>query len=100
MHKMIFVIGLSLGVWATAIGLTILGTYLTLKHFKNPPPHLDQAFALYPVSILKPMSGADPGLKENLKSFFELDYPQYELIFSVESKQDPCVGVIENLMAR
>src|ERR1039458_407701 len=35
---------------------------------------------LPPVSVLKPLHGTEPDLEENLKRFFDLDYPEYELL--------------------
>lgn len=51
-----------------------------------------------PVSILKPLKGADVGLRENLESFFLLDYPEYELIFSVASSDDPACAIVRELI--
>jgi ceramide glucosyltransferase len=45
-----------------------------------------------PVSILKPLHGKENGLEENLESFFNLDYPEFELIFCARSLADP--GII------
>lgn len=53
-----------------------------------------------PVSILKPLKGVDEGIKENLESFFNLQYPQYELLFSVEDPQDQACAIVEELMKR
>jgi ceramide glucosyltransferase len=50
-----------------------------------------------PVSILKPLTGLEPGLKENLKAFFELNYPAYELIFCFESPVDPAIDLVDSL---
>jgi ceramide glucosyltransferase len=36
-------------------------------------------------------------LKENLASSFRLDYPNYEIIFSVASETDPAVQVVKEL---
>jgi ceramide glucosyltransferase len=52
-----------------------------------------------PVSILKPLQGADPGLKVNLSSFCELDYPEYELIFCLEKSEDKALSLIKELQA-
>ncbi len=49
--------------------------------------------ALPPISILKPLKGADPGLARNLESFYGLDYPDYEIVFSFASRTDPAADV-------
>jgi len=51
------------------------------------------------VSVLKPLHGYDEGLEENLRSFFVQDYPEFELLFAVESEQDRAVPVVRRLMA-
>lgn len=80
--------------------MTLYGTWLSLKHFRSSPPHLDAPFNLYPISILKPLKGADEGLRENLRSFFTLDYPDYELIFSVAHSTDPAVQIVNELISK
>ena len=42
-----------------------------------------------PVTIFKPLKGLDEGLEENLRSFFHLDYPVYQLIFGVADARRP-----------
>ena len=51
-----------------------------------------------PISILKPLSGCDEGLEQNLRSFFEQDYPVFELLFSVRRADDAAVPVVEGLL--
>jgi ceramide glucosyltransferase len=85
--------------WLAAIALTLYGTFLALRALKSTPPHLDAPFGLYPVSILKPLKGIDNGIRENLVTFFELDYPEFELLFSVSDANDPARALVEELMA-
>jgi len=41
-----------------------------------------------PLTLLKPLHGAEPGLDAHLASFFEQDYPEYEIIFCARSADD------------
>jgi len=49
------------------------------------------------VSILKPLCGTRPTLYENLRSYFTLEYPMFELIFCVADEQDAALEVVERL---
>lgn len=51
------------------------------------------------VSVLKPLKGLDPGLADNLESFFRLDYPRYEVILGVADGDDPAVAVARRVAA-
>jgi cellulose synthase/poly-beta-1,6-N-acetylglucosamine synthase-like glycosyltransferase len=85
-------------VWVLGLSTTMLGSWNVLRKLSSTPPHLDAPFSLYPVSILKPLKGDEGGLlKENLDGFFKLDYPEYELIFSVAQYSDPARAVVESL---
>jgi ceramide glucosyltransferase len=53
-----------------------------------------------PVSVIKPVCGLEPMLEQNLESFFQLDYPAYELIFGARTPDDPAIAVIEALRWR
>ena len=52
-----------------------------------------------PISILKPLAGLDQDLEANLRTFFEQDYPTFEILFAVRTRQDPAVAVVEKLCA-
>jgi ceramide glucosyltransferase len=52
------------------------------------------------ISVLKPLAGVDEGLDDNLASFFEQRYPQFEILFAVRSAADPAIAVVETLQAR
>jgi ceramide glucosyltransferase len=50
-----------------------------------------------PVSILKPLKGADPEMYESFRSHCLQDYPEYEIIFGVSDGTDPAVAVVSQL---
>lgn len=52
-----------------------------------------------PISILKPLSGAEDELEANLGAFFTQDYPAYEILFAVRQADDPAAAVVERLRA-
>lgn len=54
---------------------------------------------LPPVTILKPLCGAEPGLYENLRSFCHQNYPQFQIVFGVGDAADPALSVVERLVA-
>ncbi len=41
-----------------------------------------------PLTLLKPLHGAEPGLEAHLATFFEQDYPEYEILFCARSAED------------
>jgi ceramide glucosyltransferase len=53
-----------------------------------------------PISILKPLAGAEEGLEQNLRSFFEQRYPTFEILFAVRSAADPAIEAVERLQAQ
>jgi ceramide glucosyltransferase len=50
-----------------------------------------------PISVLKPLAGVDEGLADNLRSFFEQEYPDFEILFAVRVETDPAVAVVDEL---
>jgi ceramide glucosyltransferase len=55
--------------------------------------------ATTPVSVLKPLAGAEEALEDNLRSFFLQDYPAFEILFAVREAADPAAAVVKRLQA-
>jgi ceramide glucosyltransferase len=56
--------------------------------------------SLPPVTILKPVHGMEPRLAENLASFFQQDYPDFEIIFGARAADNAALHVAEELCRR
>ena len=51
-----------------------------------------------PVTVLKPLCGAEPGLDHSLRSFCEQDYAgDVQIVFGVQHAADPALAVLEGL---
>ncbi len=67
------------------------------RAFFNQPHRLNQDFHP-PVSILKPICGLDGEAYENLASFCQQDYPEYQIIFAVLESEDPSIEVVQKII--
>ena len=87
---------------AWLLGIAVLGTatstiflvfvFVAALRFKTTTRRASrqtQACPFPPMSLLKPLHGAEPRLEEYLESFFALDYPEYEILFCARTENDP-----------
>lgn len=86
-----------LAVVAGSLAYCVLTIVAALRYTAVRPPKLRAA---PPISVLKPLHGVDDGLEENLRTFFEQDYPGFEILFAVRHAGDPAIAVAERLRAR
>ena len=77
-----------------AIAYSLLSIVAAHRYLSVRPPLLCSA---EPISILKPLAGLDLGLESNLRTFFEQNYPSFEILFAVRDAGDPAVQVVEKL---
>ena len=90
---------LFLGVAAIPFIYYAIALYSTWAYFRRAGQARPAGAAFTPpVSNLKPIRGLDPGAYENFASFCRQDYPEYEIIFCVDGRDDPVLPVIEKLI--
>ena len=56
--------------------------------------------SLPPVTIFKPVHGMEEELAANLESFFQQEYPDYEVIVGARDAENPAVKIAEEVRAR
>jgi ceramide glucosyltransferase len=77
--------------WAYLIGSTVAALRFARRPIVAPAERP-------PVSVLKPLHGAEPGLYENLRSFVDQDYPAMQVVFGVRHSADMALPVARALM--
>ena len=97
---LIFAILSVVGLFAYAAQIWALRSYRSLP--TAPPSGEVNSSPIFfpPISILKPLKGLDDKLFDNLESFCLLDYPEYEIIFSLQNENDPACKVARNIKER
>ena len=50
-----------------------------------------------PVTVLKPLCGAEHEIYQCLRSFCDQDYPRFQLVFGVSDSDDPAIAVVHRL---
>jgi ceramide glucosyltransferase len=92
-------------IWIAAIFLCItVGSHLAsivvaINRCRAREQHEPAPLDAPPVSLVRPVCGLDNFVEATLRSGFELDYPNYELLFCVANARDPVVPTVKRLMA-
>jgi ceramide glucosyltransferase len=84
------VISAGLAAGYAVVALAAVGLWLLRR--KEPPSR-----QCPPVTILKPLCGAEPSLYENLRSFCQQRYPEFQIVFGVRDPADPALAVVTRL---
>lgn len=99
-----------------ALGIALVGTVsstifllMTLiaavRYRRHAQPAKNAALSvpekqLPPVTILKPIHGMEAELEQNLESFFQQEYPDYEIIFGARDQANPALQIAERVRLR
>ena len=88
---------------AAALGYAVTA-WVAVRLWRNkgreryPAPGAGRAAHTAPVTVLKPLCGAEPGLDNCLRSLCEQDYPGgMQVVFGVQHPADPALAVLEGL---
>lgn len=95
------VASVGIAVWTFMICVNFSSITILYQRYSKKPQSKSskQPKSLAPgITVLRPLKGVDCNLKENLATSFRQDYPNFELILSVESPDDPAVVVVRDLM--
>lgn len=82
-----------------AAGSGIYCLLVVVAAWKYRSVHPPAGEAQIPLSVLKPLAGLDEGLEVNLRSFFEQDYPSFELLFATRHDSDPAAALARRLQS-
>jgi ceramide glucosyltransferase len=98
MIRILFDLGLFGLVTSTIFAILVLAG---LVRFLRQPRAASSATAFSPaVSLLKPLDGAEANLEAHLESFFDQDYPEFEILFCARSAADPGLDAARRVAAR
>jgi len=86
--------GVFLLILCGALIYSLLQIIAAFRYLAVHPPTLA---SFEPVSVLKPLAGMDLDLEANLRTFFEQDYPQFEILLALRSLEDPAAAVVAKL---
>lgn len=83
---------------AVSFAVSVAMEFTKRRIVRRAPPAVPDS--LPPVSILKPLRGADPGLEANLETSFRLDYPAFEVVLGAADADDPALAIARRVAAR
>jgi ceramide glucosyltransferase len=91
-----------LGIFSSTIFLALAaaGTLRFRRDARRARSSQPARACLPPVSVLKPVHGAEARLRENLESFFRQDYPAYEILIAADEADDPALKIARDVSSR
>ena len=84
------------------LAMTLVATsrHLAQARVAQSAARATPASSLPPVTIFKPVHGMEEQLAVDLESFFQQDYPDYEVILGVRDLENPAAKIAEDIRSR
>jgi ceramide glucosyltransferase len=97
MTKILLALGVLGLVTSSIYAILVVGG--VLRFLRSRRARAAEAF-LPPLSLFKPLHGAEPALAAHLATFFEQDYPTFEILFCAREIDDPGLVIARQVAAR
>ena len=81
------------------IGLNFFAMTVTARKCRARERNVPPPVCAPPVSLVRPLRGIEAFSEETLRASFELDYPDYEVIFCVQAPHDPIIPLVQEMIA-
>lgn len=85
---------------STGLAYTLASAWITRQEIRKAGREGPGFSARPGISVLKPLKGVDDQIAHNLESFFNLNYPEYELLFGVNDPKDPVIPLVQSIMQK
>lgn len=86
---------------AVFTGLTLAAVPRYLRERRQEQAELKNSPGFTPpLTLLKPLAGAEPDLEPHLASFFEQDYPEFEILFCARQPNDAGLDIARRVAGR
>jgi ceramide glucosyltransferase len=99
MTIMRMVLLLALAGLVASTGFLLLAVLASFR-YRNRRSHGSSRERLPPATMLKPLCGLEPNLESRLASFFEQDYPSFEIVFGTRDSSDPSIDIVHTVRAK
>ena len=83
---------------ASALTVQIVSNGLAIRRCRPGRPAA-RPMRQPPVTVVRPLCGVEPFSHETLRSTFDIDYPDYEILFCVDEASDPIVPLVRLVLA-
>jgi ceramide glucosyltransferase len=87
----------ALGTVSSTIFLILVFIAAFRYRFRAQKAEQTEPLSCPPVTLLKPVHGMEPRLFENLESFFQQDYPSFEILIGARDEDNPALRIAQEV---